>query len=84
MKEDKPVAGTPEFFAAQLIAIELMTRALFQLHPNKNQVEIYLDRMLGLTLAQPHYILNPGQAALLKDALHRIRKPGPAEMPEDH
>ena len=84
MKQEKPAAGTPEFFAAQLIAGELMIRALFHLHPHKDQVEIYLDRMLGQTLTQPHYILNPGQAALLKDTLRRIRTPGPAETPEDH
>jgi hypothetical protein len=82
MKSDKPEAGTPEFFATQLIANELMTRALFQMHPNKNQVEVYLDRMLGQVLTQPHYILNPGQSALLKEVLDRIRNPGPAETPE--
>lgn len=79
MENDNSASGTPELLTAQLIANEIMIRALFQTHPNQIQVETYLDRMLYQILAQPYYILNPGKSRELKDAIERIRAPGPAE-----
>lgn len=79
---EKPSAGSPEFFASRQVASELMIRALFQMHPNKALVETYLDRMLGQTLVQPYFVLNPGAADLVKETLESMRLPAPQEPPE--
>ena len=79
---EKPAAGSPDFFAARQVASELMLRALFQMHPNKEFVETYLDRMLGQTLAQPYFLLHPGSADLVKETLAAMRLPAPSEPPE--
>lgn len=81
--QEKPVAGTPEFFAARQVASELMIRALFHLHPNKALVETYLERMLGQTLVQPYFLLNPGVAVLVKETIAGFVGPGPQEIPSD-
>jgi hypothetical protein len=78
----KPAAGSPEFFAARQIASELMLRALFQMHPNKDLVNTYLDRMLGQTLAQPFFLQNLGSADLVKETLENMRVPAPQYPPE--
>lgn len=79
----KPAAGSPEFFGARLVASELMLRALFQMHPNKELVNTYLDRMLGQTLVQPYFLENLGAADLVKEVLDGMRFPAPQEPPED-
>ena len=74
-RTEMPRAGTPEFFAARQVASELMIRALFQMHPNKEQVRLYLDRMLGMSLVQPGLLDQPG--------LRGAADPGPAAPRDD-
>ena len=80
--QDKPAAGTPEFFAARQIASEIMIRALFHMHPNKELVQTYLERMLGMTLVQPGLVMQPGVAALVKEVVAGFVEPGPPETPD--
>lgn len=74
-----PEAGSPEFFAARQVASELMIRALFQMHPNKELVQTYLERMLGMSLVQPGLLMQPGTAALVKQVIAGFVDPGPPE-----
>jgi len=76
-----PVAGTPEFFAARQVAAELMIRALFQTHPNKELMQTYLERMLGMALVQPGLLAQPGVAALVKQVIAGFVEPPPPEDP---
>ncbi|MBJ2162896.1 hypothetical protein IHV84_02765 [Acidovorax sp. IB03] len=72
-----PTPGSPEFFAARQVATELMVRALFHMHPNKELVQTYLERMLGMTLVQPGMLKNPEMAALVKQVIASFVEPGP-------
>lgn len=80
----RPEAGSPEFVGARQVAAELMLRALFQMHPNKELVNTYLDRMLGQTLVQPYFLENLGSADLVKEVIDGMRFPAPQEQPKDH
>ena len=80
-RTEMPRAGTPEFFAARQVASELMIRALFQMHPNKEQVRLYLDRMLGMSLVQPGLLDQPGVAALVKQVIAGFVEPPPTQEP---
>lgn len=80
---EMPGAGTPEFFAARQVAAELMIRALYQMHPQKELVRVYMERMLGQTLAQPYLVLHPGHADLVKSTAEGFLAPPLNQLPED-
>lgn len=52
------------------------------MHPNKEMVQTYLDRMLGMTLVQPGLLMQPGVAALMKQVIAGFVEPGPPETPD--
>lgn len=78
----KKLGETIELVAARSAANELIVRALFHTHPNLDAARTYAERMLGQTLAQPHYVLNPQHAKTLRETVTFLMTPGPREQPE--
>ena len=81
-KAMKALASTIQMVSVREAATELMVRALFHTHPNQQLARTYAERMLGQTLAQPHFVLNPEAGKLLKSTVEFLMQPGPPEVKE--
>lgn len=73
---------TVDFIGERLSAVELVTRALWVTHPNPQAALTYLERHLGLTLAQPQMLDNPKLGAALKQYTASLISPAPKEQTE--
>lgn len=79
----KKLTDTMEKVAARSAAVELMVRALLHTHPNQKEAQLYAERMLGQSLAQPGLVLNPSGAANMKAAMAFLMQPPPSSLDLD-
>lgn len=61
---------------AELMAVSMLTRPVFQHHPQQERVSMQVDRAVGLSQASPRLLEHQEFLALVRKHLERLMGPG--------